>query len=210
MQYSNPDCSTAFSWLFLSLKIFFITVIMRILNAKGAWSLESPAPIDVTIAMRFTPLSFMAAIMLFVPSVSIVSPTSLVFPPRATITPSMGAASKTLATSAALVTSPPMTVRFGSLSGLSASGPPDPFGITSFEGFLVRPITLSPSFNAWYTHSAAVKPDAPKTAIVFIFNSVLPERDIDLHEAVRPAIGLVWETKVNAEAVPMRQVNRMV
>ncbi len=157
------------------------------------------------------------------------------------MTPSMGAASKTLATSAAFVTSPPMTVRFGSLSGLSASRPPDPFGMTSFEGFLkwqnaiarcqlckrqeirikvcymscaiynhlVRPTTLSPSFNAWYTHSAAVKPDAPKTAIVFIFNWVLTERESDLHEAMPPPMGLVWETKENAEAVPTRQVNSM-
>ena len=50
---------------------------MRILNANGAWSLESPAPMLVTTAMRLIPLDFIADMMLFVPSVSMVSPTVL-------------------------------------------------------------------------------------------------------------------------------------
>lgn len=91
---------------------------------------------DVTTAMRLTPLAFMADMTALVPSVSMESPTSEVFPPRATMTPSMVSASNTLATSAGFVTSPPMRVRLGSERGLSASAPPEPFGITSFEGFL--------------------------------------------------------------------------
>mmetsp|Transcript_24403 Transcript_24403/g.35677 ORF Transcript_24403/g.35677 Transcript_24403/m.35677 type:complete len:204 (-) Transcript_24403:252-863(-) len=35
MQYSKPEFITTFSWLFLSAKIFFIAVIMRILKKKG-------------------------------------------------------------------------------------------------------------------------------------------------------------------------------
>mmetsp|Transcript_10752 Transcript_10752/g.19857 ORF Transcript_10752/g.19857 Transcript_10752/m.19857 type:complete len:243 (+) Transcript_10752:763-1491(+) len=148
MQYSNPLAFTAASWLFLSVKIFFMTVIMSILKAKGAWSLESPAPILVTTAMRLMLFSFMAAMMLFVPSVSIESPTSEVFPPSATMTPSI-LFSNTLATSAAFVTSPPIIVKLGSERGFSASAPPDPLGVTTFDGFLVRPTILSPSLRPW-------------------------------------------------------------
>ena len=38
-----------------------MTVIMSILNMKGAWSLESPAPMEVTTATRLTSYFFMAA-----------------------------------------------------------------------------------------------------------------------------------------------------
>ena len=38
-----------------------MTVIMSILNMKGAWSLESPAPIEVTTATRLTSYFFIAA-----------------------------------------------------------------------------------------------------------------------------------------------------
>ncbi len=43
---------------------------------------------DVTTAMRLTPFDFMADMTFLVPTVSMVSPTSLVLPPKATITPS--------------------------------------------------------------------------------------------------------------------------
>lgn len=83
-----------FSWLFLSTKMFFITVAINILNMKGAWSLESPAPIEVMTETRLTLLDFIAERIVRVESVSMVSPTSLVLPPRAITTPSMEFPSK--------------------------------------------------------------------------------------------------------------------
>ena len=103
-----------------------ITVIMSILNMKGAWSFESPAPMEVTTATRFTSYFFIAAITVavpvyfercvdgvegnqgrrVVPSVSMVGPTSFVLPPSEMITPSTSPPSNTFSTSAALVTEP--------------------------------------------------------------------------------------------------------
>ena len=83
-----------------------MTVIMSILNMKGAWSLESPAPIEVTTATRFTSYFFMAAMTVAVPSVSIVGPTSFVLPPNEIMTPSISPLSNTFSTSAAFVTLP--------------------------------------------------------------------------------------------------------
>merc|ERR1719491_2107945 len=158
----------AASWLFLSVKILDMAVAMRILKKKGAWFLEFPTPMDVTMETRLTPLAFMASMTATVPSVHIVSPTSLVFPPRAMTTPSISPASNTFATSAAFVTSPPITVRLSSVNAFPALLPPDPSGIFRFDGLRVRPITLFPSFRAWYTHSDAVNPEAPNTAMVFM------------------------------------------
>ena len=45
-----------------------MTVIMSILNMKGAWSFESPAPIEVTTATRFTSYFFIAAMTVAVPA----------------------------------------------------------------------------------------------------------------------------------------------
>mmetsp|Transcript_27458 Transcript_27458/g.68981 ORF Transcript_27458/g.68981 Transcript_27458/m.68981 type:complete len:244 (-) Transcript_27458:165-896(-) len=56
------------SWLFLSVKMFFITVNMRTLKKKGACFSESPAPIDVTTLIRFTPFAFIAFMTHVVPS----------------------------------------------------------------------------------------------------------------------------------------------
>merc|ERR1740133_684217 len=64
-----------------------ITVIMSRRKAHGACSIESPTPMEVTTVIRLTPLALHAAMMLAVPSCSIVGPTSLVLPPRATTTP---------------------------------------------------------------------------------------------------------------------------
>ena len=69
---------------------------------------------------------------------------------------------------------PAITVKLGSVISFSASDPPDPFGTTTFDGLRVNPTTVSPSFNAWYTHSWAVKPLAPKTAIVASKEVLLP------------------------------------
>jgi hypothetical protein len=41
---------------------------MSILNMKGAWSLESPAPMDVTTATRLTSYFFIAAMTVAVPA----------------------------------------------------------------------------------------------------------------------------------------------
>ena len=95
-----------------------MTVIMSILNMKGAWSLESPAPIEVTTATRFTSYFFMAAMTVavpvcferrwrrggtrtqcVVPSVNMVGPTSFVLPPSEMMTPSTSPPSKTFSTS---------------------------------------------------------------------------------------------------------------
>mmetsp|Transcript_151258 Transcript_151258/g.466533 ORF Transcript_151258/g.466533 Transcript_151258/m.466533 type:complete len:217 (-) Transcript_151258:123-773(-) len=158
-----PGFVKSSSWRFLSSKIFFIIVHMSILKKKGAWSSEFPTPMLLTTATRFVPTFFMASMMLVVPSVSIVSPTSAVFPPKETRTPVVSDV-MTLATSSAFVTSPCMTVNFGSDKGPSASPPPDPFGTKSFDGSLARATTLSPLCNAWYTASRPVRPVAPKTA----------------------------------------------
>ena len=61
--------------MFLSTKIFDITVAISILNMKGAWSLESPAPIEVATGTRLTLLDFMAERIVRVESVSMISPT---------------------------------------------------------------------------------------------------------------------------------------
>ena len=92
--------------------------------------------LTVTIATRFTPVSFILSKTTFVPSVSIVGPTSFVFPPSATTTPSMPSLN-TFATSAGFVTSPAMRVRLGSEILPPACDPPDPSGITRFDGFLL-------------------------------------------------------------------------
>ena len=55
--------------LFSTVNMLDMTVIMSILNMKGAWSFESPAPIEVTTATRFTSYFFMAAITVAVPVV---------------------------------------------------------------------------------------------------------------------------------------------
>mmetsp|Transcript_19555 Transcript_19555/g.40529 ORF Transcript_19555/g.40529 Transcript_19555/m.40529 type:complete len:235 (-) Transcript_19555:1620-2324(-) len=165
MHHSSPEASTTASWAFLSLKMELITVDMSILKKNGAWSLLSPAPMDVTTATLFTPASLMASSTTLVPSCSMVFPTSDVFPPSAITQPSTSPPSNTFLTSPALVTLPPIIVRFGSDSGEPAEDPPLPLGTTRFEGLRVRPTTESPFFSAWYTHSDAVKPDAPKTAI---------------------------------------------
>ncbi len=47
--------------LFSTVNMLDMTVIMSILNMKGAWSLESPAPIEVTTATRLTSYFFIAA-----------------------------------------------------------------------------------------------------------------------------------------------------
>ena len=65
----TPPSVKRASWLFLSVKMDDMTVIMSILNMKGAWSFESPAPIEVTTATRFTSYFFMAAITVAVPVV---------------------------------------------------------------------------------------------------------------------------------------------
>ena len=83
-----------------------MTVIMSILNMKGAWSFESPAPIEVTTATRLTSYFFMAAMTVAVPSVSMVGPTSFVLPPSEMMTPSTSPPSNTFSTSAAFVTEP--------------------------------------------------------------------------------------------------------
>merc|ERR1719491_1429811 len=186
----------AASWLFLSVKILDMAVAMRILKKKGAWFLEFPTPMDVTMETRFTPLAFMASMTATVPSVHIVSPTSLVLPPRAITTPSISPASNTFATSAAFVTSPPITVRLSSVNAFPALLPPDPSGIFRFDGLRVRPITLFPSFRAWYTHSDAVNPEAPNTAMVFM------QRDEDDDHLVVVVGARLWAT----EEVPMKPV----
>jgi hypothetical protein len=48
--------------LFLSAKIERITVFINILKKKGAWPSESPHPMDVTTATRFTPNRLHASI----------------------------------------------------------------------------------------------------------------------------------------------------
>mmetsp|Transcript_20806 Transcript_20806/g.45605 ORF Transcript_20806/g.45605 Transcript_20806/m.45605 type:complete len:215 (-) Transcript_20806:293-937(-) len=144
MQYSKSDpgpSRKSFSWLFLSLKTFFMTVIISSLKTNGAWPAESPAPMEVTTATRFTPFSFIAAITFVDPSVSIVSPTSLDLPPSEITTP-VTSSVMTFATSAALVTSPWITVRLGLSNGFPAlSSPPEPGGIPMFEGVLASVTT---------------------------------------------------------------------
>jgi len=55
---------------------------------------------------------------------------------------------------------------------------------------------LFPSFNAWYTHSDAVNPEAPNTAMVFM------QRDDDDDHLVVVGARLLWAT----EEVPMKLV----
>jgi hypothetical protein len=64
----TPPSVKRASWLFLSAKIDDMTVIISILNMKGAWSFESPAPIEVTTATRLTSYFFMAAMTVAVPA----------------------------------------------------------------------------------------------------------------------------------------------
>ena len=71
----------------------------------------------VTTLMRLTSFAFIAAMMLAVPSCSIVAPTSLVLPPSATTTPVTPLPSKTLSTSALLVTEPCATVSLSEENG---------------------------------------------------------------------------------------------
>mmetsp|Transcript_1829 Transcript_1829/g.5513 ORF Transcript_1829/g.5513 Transcript_1829/m.5513 type:complete len:319 (+) Transcript_1829:185-1141(+) len=158
----GPPAVKSASWLFLSAKIELITVIMSILNTKGAWSLESPAPIDVTTAMRFTSYFFIAAMTAAVPSVSIVGPTSLVLPPSEMITPSMSPPSKTFSTSDAEVTVP---LYLNSLSlTTSSSLPVEPSGVSRFAGVRQSARTAIPRSSSWCVHSRPVKPVDPKTA----------------------------------------------
>mmetsp|Transcript_22854 Transcript_22854/g.69955 ORF Transcript_22854/g.69955 Transcript_22854/m.69955 type:complete len:200 (+) Transcript_22854:397-996(+) len=152
------------SWLFLSAKIFFITVHMRTLKKKGAWFSESPAPMDVTTEMRFTPFFMHSLMMLVVPSVSIVSPTSEDLPPSATTTPVTSPDSKTLATSAAEVTVPSNTVSASFTSGVPAAAPPEPGGTVRRDLSLTRARTTSPLPRAWNATSEPTPPVAPKTA----------------------------------------------
>jgi len=57
----------------------------------------------------------------------------------------------------------------------------------SYCTYLVKPMTVSPFFSAWYTHSEAVNPDAPNTAIVFMHRAEL----LDAEEAGRNATPLL-------------------
>ena len=70
MQYSRsaPALMTTFSCAFLSAMIDDITVIIRRRKDHGAWSIESPTPMEVTTEIRLTPLALHAAMMLAVPS----------------------------------------------------------------------------------------------------------------------------------------------
>mmetsp|Transcript_11693 Transcript_11693/g.29970 ORF Transcript_11693/g.29970 Transcript_11693/m.29970 type:complete len:245 (-) Transcript_11693:120-854(-) len=152
------------SWLFLSVKMFFITVNMRTLKKKGACFSESPAPIDVTTLIRFTPFAFIAFMTHVVPSVSIVAPTSFVLPPSATTTPSTSSVI-TLSTSAWLVTEPWTTVSLSDSNLVPALEPPEPGGSTSFDGVRTNVTTSSPASRAWKIHSLPVPPLPPMTAI---------------------------------------------
>mmetsp|Transcript_8057 Transcript_8057/g.22211 ORF Transcript_8057/g.22211 Transcript_8057/m.22211 type:complete len:213 (+) Transcript_8057:345-983(+) len=152
---------------FLSTNASLRTVHMNSLKAKGAWSKLSPAPMLVTTDTRFTSLDFMELMMLVVPSVSIVLPTSDVLPPRATTHPVMGssAPSKTLDTSDALVTSPCTTRRRSEASLEPAAAPPEPGGTTSLDGDRQSTLTLAPLSRAWYADSEPTPPVAPNTAM---------------------------------------------
>mmetsp|Transcript_8975 Transcript_8975/g.16159 ORF Transcript_8975/g.16159 Transcript_8975/m.16159 type:complete len:205 (-) Transcript_8975:145-759(-) len=167
MQYSRsfpgPDMNRS-SWLFLSLKMLFITVNISTLKKKGACFSESPAPIDVTTLTRFTPFACIALITHLVPSVSMVGPTSFVFPPRAITTPSTSS-EITLSTSDCTVTLPCTTVSRSDSNLLPALAPPEPGGTTRLAGVRTRVTTSSPASSAWYTHSLPVPPVPPITAI---------------------------------------------
>mmetsp|Transcript_52039 Transcript_52039/g.111295 ORF Transcript_52039/g.111295 Transcript_52039/m.111295 type:complete len:224 (-) Transcript_52039:175-846(-) len=146
---SEPGPSRkSFSWLFLSSKILRITVIMSTLKKKGAWFSESPAPMEVTTAMRLMPPALHASMTLRVPSVSIDSPTSAVLPPSATTTPLTSPNSKTLATSTGLVTSPCITRKLSSRSGDSEAAPPEPAGTSSRAGLRTKQFTFCPRPSA--------------------------------------------------------------
>mmetsp|Transcript_25604 Transcript_25604/g.83952 ORF Transcript_25604/g.83952 Transcript_25604/m.83952 type:complete len:242 (+) Transcript_25604:168-893(+) len=159
----GPDVKRA-SWLFLSVKMDDMTVFMRILKKKGAWSLESPAPMDVTTATRLTSYFFMASMMMAEPSVSMVGPTSLVLPPSAMMTPSMSPDSKTFSTSAATSTEP---LNLKSWSLVTASSlPAEPRGVSTFAGVRQSARTATPRSRSWCVHSRPVRPVEPKTAML--------------------------------------------
>mmetsp|Transcript_189 Transcript_189/g.586 ORF Transcript_189/g.586 Transcript_189/m.586 type:complete len:225 (-) Transcript_189:94-768(-) len=153
------------SWLFLSVKMERITVLIKIRKTRGAWSALSPAPIDVTTATRRTPDAFMALITFVVPSVSMVLPTSFVLPPSATTTPVVSPV-MTFATSAKEHTSPCTTVRLGSVTGVPSLAPPDPGGYTILLGVRASTVTLLPRFRACTTHSAPHPPVPPMTTML--------------------------------------------
>mmetsp|Transcript_6665 Transcript_6665/g.21049 ORF Transcript_6665/g.21049 Transcript_6665/m.21049 type:complete len:258 (-) Transcript_6665:108-881(-) len=147
---SAPPLKSA-SCAFLSANMDFITVIISTLNMNGACPSESPAPMDVTTATRFSPRAFISEMMAAVPSRSMVGPTSDVRPPSATttpLTPSSRAASKAAATSARLVTSPFTAVSFGLARRAPAAGPPEPAGTESLDGSRHNATTDSPRSSA--------------------------------------------------------------
>mmetsp|Transcript_41501 Transcript_41501/g.102268 ORF Transcript_41501/g.102268 Transcript_41501/m.102268 type:complete len:320 (-) Transcript_41501:157-1116(-) len=178
MQNSRPlpgpaGARNSCSWLFLSVKMERITVLIRILNMNGAWSAESPAPMEVTTDTRVTPAAFMPLITFSVPSFSMVLPTSLDFPPREITTPVVSAV-MTLAMSAALFTSPWTMVRLGSLKGWPSFAPPLPGGYTILEGVRASTVTLAPRLSAWNTHSEPVPPVPPNTTMLALDAGVAP------------------------------------
>mmetsp|Transcript_265 Transcript_265/g.578 ORF Transcript_265/g.578 Transcript_265/m.578 type:complete len:264 (-) Transcript_265:16-807(-) len=150
------------SWLFLSAKMERMTVFIKILNTNGACFSLSPAPIEVTTAIRFTPYFFIALITQVVPSVHMVGPTSLVLPPSAIMTPVTSWPSKTLSTSSCLVTSP--TTTLAPSRGFPASAPPEPWGMTSLA-LLRTSVVTDPFLSPWKTASLPTPPLPPNTAM---------------------------------------------
>ena len=152
----------------MSLKMDRMTVAMRTRKTIGAWLAESPAPMEVTMAILASvamPAAFMALMTLVVPSVSMVAPTSFVLPPRETTTPVVSFV-MTLATSAGLETFPRTTVRLGSETGAPSFAPPVPGGWRILEGSRARTVTFAPRRSAWTTHSEPVPPVPPKTTML--------------------------------------------
>mmetsp|Transcript_8059 Transcript_8059/g.20614 ORF Transcript_8059/g.20614 Transcript_8059/m.20614 type:complete len:240 (+) Transcript_8059:513-1232(+) len=165
MQYSRSEPGPLRkrpSWLFLSVNMPFMTVYISILKKKGAWFSLSPAPIEVTTDTRFTPYFFIALMMHAEPSVSIVSPTSLVLPPSAITTPVTSWPSNTLSTSAWLVTVPSTT-----LSSVIGAPPASPrIGVVTRDLSRTSAVTFSPRAMAWEAASPPTPPVAPKTAML--------------------------------------------
>ena len=152
----------------MSLKMDRMTVAMRTRKTIGAWLAESPAPMEVTMAILASvamPAAFMALMTLVVPSVSMVAPTSFVLPPRETTTPVVSFV-MTLATSSGLETFPRTTVRLGSETGAPSFAPPVPGGWRILEGSRARTVTFAPRRSAWTTHSEPVPPVPPKTTML--------------------------------------------
>eukprot|EP00982_Pelagococcus_subviridis_P004495 29202-Pelagococcus_subviridis.AAC.2 len=111
-----------------------------------------------------------------VPSVSIVGPTSFVFPPSDTITPVVSFVMH-FATSAAFVTEPWITVRLRSAIGFPAfASPAVPGGCANFDGVRARTVTLEPRASAWTTHSDPVAPVPPMTTMLDLSAGVAAAR----------------------------------